>query len=391
MNKAIDCYTVLNSILVPIVIVSPKWDNDQLTDFTVEYSNKACEQISKNLFVKNKQISSIVKNNRILLDMYKKIYKNLKKEITSVVSFYPQSNPKYLIEANKMENGMCVLLFYHISSEKNVLKKIRYHKSCELNNSTDFLWKKLTTAVLGKNFDLVFQPQYSIRDDGLRGFEALIRWYDCELGSISPEYFIPIAEKSNYIVRLGWWIIETSLIVLKTWQTDYNFKGILSVNISPVQLREDTFLPIFTGLLNTYNINPNSLELEITESVLVDNMDDTIAVLNALSKQNVLISIDDFGTGYSSFKYIQCFPVKTLKLDKSLIDNITNEDKTSLTIANTIVNLGEYLGLETIAEGVEDEAQLDVLRKMKCKTVQGFLRGKPMNRVKCEELFKEYA
>lgn len=247
------------------------------------------------------------------------------------------------------------------------------------------LQTKLTSAILECNFTQCYQPQFDIHTGELRGFEALIRWTDEDLGEIAPSVFIPLAEESGLIVPIGRWVLTTALSTLKTWQDSYGFKGVMSVNVSPVQLCQEDFLSELQSLISKYEINPSSLEIEITEGVFINNMEDTINILTTLKDIGVRVSLDDFGTGYSSLSYLQMMPLNTLKIDKSFINNITSEDGVQANITQAIINMVEKMGLETIAEGVEQPEQLELLDKFNCTVVQGFLRGKPMPKDLCNQ------
>jgi len=251
------------------------------------------------------------------------------------------------------------------------------------------LQRKLLEATEKQEFELYFQPQSDVKTDGLRGFEALLRWHDETLGWINPEDFIPIAEETHAILKLGQWVLETAISTLKHWQTQFAFRGIMSVNVSPSQLKKTGFIFDLFELLKQYDIRPGTLEIEITEGIFIEDMKRTVELLNHIREMGVLISLDDFGTGYSSFRYLQQLPLTTLKIDKAFISNISKHNSVESDITDSIVALVSKMGLETIAEGVEQDDQLDMLKNMHCKTVQGFLRGRPMNKIQCEMILRE--
>lgn len=248
---------------------------------------------------------------------------------------------------------------------------------------------KLTSAIVDCNFVQYYQPQFDIHTGELRGFEALIRWNDDELGSIAPSVFIPLAEETGLIVPIGRWVLATAIATLKNWQDNMNFTGVMSVNVSPVQLMMEDFIEELQSLIDKYQVDPNLLEIEITEGVFINNMDDTIEKLNEIKRMGVRVSLDDFGTGYSSLNYLQMMPLNTLKIDKSFINDITAKDGIQANITQSIINMVDKMGLETIAEGVENPEQLELLDKFNCTIVQGFLRGKPMPKNLCESLLRE--
>lgn len=244
----------------------------------------------------------------------------------------------------------------------------------------------LNEAIEKKIFVMYYQPQFNVATGELRGFEALLRWHDDQLGWINPEKFIPIAEETKLILPMGDWILETAISTLARWHEKYNFNGIMSVNVSPIQLKNADFIFTLKNLVEQYKINPRNLEIEVTEGVLIENKEQIIKLLRQIRDMGIGISLDDFGTGYSSLSYLQMLPITTLKIDKSFIANITSSEGVEANITDSIVSMVTKMGLETIAEGVEHTDQLDLLKKIKCQNVQGFLRGKPMPADRCESV-----
>ena len=240
------------------------------------------------------------------------------------------------------------------------------------------LQTKMNAALLESSFTQYYQPQFDIQTGKLRGFEALIRWNDEELGTIAPSVFIPIAEETGLIIPIGRWVLKTAITTLKTWQAKYNFNGIISVNVSPIQLLNENFIEELEDLVFEYKVSPEMLEIEITEGVMINNIGDAIDKLRQIKALGCRVSLDDFGTGYSSLSYLQMLPLNTLKIDKAFINDITSKDGVQATITRSIIDMVEKMGLETIAEGVENSEQLELLDKFNCNFVQGFLRGKPM-------------
>lgn len=244
---------------------------------------------------------------------------------------------------------------------------------------------KMTTALLENSFSQYYQPQFDITTGKLRGFEALIRWTDTELGNIPPSIFIPIAEETGLIIPIGRWILKTAVHTLKSWQEKYNFDGVMSVNISPIQLLQDSFVDELIEIIEKENIQSSLLEIEITEGVFIHKMEETIEKLKKIKDLGIRVSLDDFGTGYSSLSYLQALPLNTLKIDKSFINDLTSKDGVQANITSSIIKMVGNMGLETIAEGVEYPEQLDLLSNFKCNIVQGFLRGKPMPLNSCDD------
>ena len=247
------------------------------------------------------------------------------------------------------------------------------------------LQSKMTTALLENSFSQYYQPQFDINTGKLRGFEALIRWTDAELGNIPPSIFIPIAEETGLIIPIGRWILRTAVKTLKKWQEKFHFDGVMSVNISPIQLLQDNFIEELDEIVRNEKIDPTLLEIEITEGVFIHKMEETVEKLKAIRERGIRVSLDDFGTGYSSLSYLQSLPLNTLKIDKSFINDITSKDGVQANITSSIIKMVGNMGLETIAEGVEYPEQLDLLTHFKCNIVQGFLRGKPMPQKLCDD------
>lgn len=278
------------------------------------------------------------------------------------------------IEAKK--NGKNNVACFHSLMQEKFLSK--------LNIET-----KMSKAMASRNFQLYYQPQFDAKTKELRGFEALLRWYDSDLGWISPEQFIPLAEETHLVVPLGDWVMTTALATIKEWEMKFSFNGIISVNISPVQFVQEDFIEKLFKKIEKSGIDKKHLEIEITEGVLIDNVEDTISKLNKIREQGVGLSLDDFGTGYSSLRYLQILPLTTLKIDKSFVSNIAAKDGFEAKLTESIISLVSKMGLNTIAEGVENEEQLKMIQKFNCRTIQGFLLGKPMPKEQCEKLLVE--
>jgi len=226
-----------------------------------------------------------------------------------------------------------------------------------------------------------FQLHYQIQSDNqghATGAEALIRWLHPEHGLISPAKFIPLAEESDLIIAIGSWVLDTACAQLKQWQQSEKTQGLaLSVNVSAKQLHQADFIATVQNAIHKYGINPNLLKLEITESMLLNSIEDTIHTMSRLQAIGVRFSLDDFGTGYSSLQYLKRLPLNQLKIDQSFVRDIT-VDESNRVIIRTIIAMAKSLGLETIAEGVETEAQRAYLLESGCSHFQGYLLGKPV-------------
>ena len=222
------------------------------------------------------------------------------------------------------------------------------------------------------------QPKYNIDTGAVIGAEALVRWDLPDRGIILPADFIPIAEETNLIVEIGEWVLDRVCEDFRYWQRSVSSPGRVSVNLSLKQLRQTNFIQRITGILRSYEVSPTSLELEITETTLMENPERTIKFLDELYSLGLHLAIDDFGTGYSSLSALQQFPISTLKIDKSFVRDIAiNPDDE--TIVGTIIQMGNSLKMDVVAEGVETEEQLNCLQNMNCTYVQGMLFGQPMS------------
>ena len=257
-------------------------------------------------------------------------------------------------------------------------KYVFYHKDMndaiiERLNLTNYL----RGALENDEFIVYYQPQYRVRDRKVIGFEALLRWNSPKLGMVSPVRFIPVAEESKLINPIGEYVLRTALSFLKRVNCMGYGQFLMCINISIIQLMQKDFIGKVLKLLEEYDIPSEFLELEITESVLMESIASVIHNIILLRKAGVKIALDDFGTGYSSLNYLTQLPINTLKIDKSFIDNIGHVKEKSLLIS-TIVDIGRKLGLSIVAEGVEMQEQLDYLTRRRCDRVQGFLLSKPL-------------
>jgi EAL domain-containing protein (putative c-di-GMP-specific phosphodiesterase class I) len=246
----------------------------------------------------------------------------------------------------------------------------------ELNRNAVIL-EVLRNAITNEELYIKYQPQINIASNKIIGFEALMRINSLKLGELSPSEFIPIAEESGLIVELGEWILREACQYTRNLM-DLGFPPyIVSVNISSVQINRAGFTSMIDQVLKETGLPPDCLELEITESTIVSSIMDAITLLNSLQALGVRISLDDFGTGYSSLNYLTNMPINTLKIDKSFIDNISFNKKDSL-IAEAIIQLAHSIELEVIAEGVECEDQLSILKNKNCDIIQGYIYSKPL-------------
>ncbi len=223
-----------------------------------------------------------------------------------------------------------------------------------------------------------YQPKYNLETGEVFGAEALVRWELPERGLILPSDFIPIAEDSGLIIDIGEWVLDKVCEDFRIWQRSVSSPGRVSVNLSLRQLRQLNFIDRINSTLRGHEVSPTSLELEITETTLMENPERTIKMLDQLYSLGLHLAIDDFGTGYSSLSALQQFPISTLKIDQSFVRNIVTNPGDA-TIVDTIIQMGRNMNMDVVAEGVEDEAQLIFLQKLGCTYVQGLLFGDPMS------------
>ena len=226
-------------------------------------------------------------------------------------------------------------------------------------------------------FVVYYQPKIDLLTGSILGLEALVRWIHPEKGLIPPGVFIPIAEESNLIVAIGHFVLKEACTQLKQWHDQGHLSLQMAVNVAAQQLRDDSIIEVVDQILATTQFFPDRLELEITESSAMMDVERTIQLLVALRQMGIQIAVDDFGTGYSSLSYLKRFPITTLKVDRSFVRDLP-EDMDSLEIVNAILAMGRSLGFKTVAEGVETLAQEAVLRTAGCHAVQGFLYSKPV-------------
>jgi diguanylate cyclase (GGDEF)-like protein len=231
----------------------------------------------------------------------------------------------------------------------------------------------LHDAVRNGEFELYFQPLFALSQNRVTAFEALLRWNHPRRGLVSPVEFIPLAEDTGLIVPIGEWVLREACRIAATWPEHIR----VAVNISPVQFRSNRLNSVVMQALTLSGLNPHRLELEITESLFIDNIETTLASLHSLKALGVRVALDDFGTGYSSLSYLRSFPFDKIKIDRSFIEDLLAHDGATA-IIKSITSLAEALGMETTAEGVETIDQLDILREHGCNQIQGYYFSKPV-------------
>lgn len=247
----------------------------------------------------------------------------------------------------------------------------------------------LRRAIEREEFQVNYQPIVSLQDGRICGFEALVRWHHRERGPISPTDFIPVAEETGLIIQIDRWVLKQACLQMSRWQQmlPVTNRMKISVNLSCKQFMQSTIVEQVMETLQETSLNPSSLKLEITESVMMEKGDYAMSVLEQLSKAGIELSVDDFGTGYSSLSYIHRFPVTALKIDRSFIKRISGEQNGE--IVRAVVSLARNLGLEVVAEGIETVVQFDQLKALGCEQGQGYYFSEPVSKESATELIQK--
>jgi EAL domain-containing protein (putative c-di-GMP-specific phosphodiesterase class I) len=252
--------------------------------------------------------------------------------------------------------------------------------------------KDLKRALDNWEFEIYYQPKVTLTQLRTVGFEALIRWRHPERGIVPPSHFIPLAESNGLIIPIGIRTVREACLCLRQWHEQFPQVPPIevSVNMSTLQFKDRNLIPEIRQILIDTGVPPESLKLEVTESVLVDNPERALAIAEELRRMGVGLKIDDFGTGYSSLSYLHRLPFDTLKIDRSFISGMTT-DHTAFEIVRAIVALAQNLGLHVVAEGVETRAQMEELRTLGCDFGQGYLFAPPLNREAATRLLESEA
>ncbi|WP_180954527.1 EAL domain-containing protein [Bacillus sp. V5-8f] len=249
---------------------------------------------------------------------------------------------------------------------------------------------ELRSAIVKKEFEVHYQPKVTLTSGEISGAEALVRWIHPEIGIVGPNEFIPIAEENGLIIEIEDIVIERVFRQLKSWKDEHTKPLPIAINLSQRHFYQENIVDKFKSFLDEYELDPNLLEIEITETIMMDQNPAVINRLHGLRDLGIKISMDDFGTGYSSLSYIQRLPIDKLKIDRSFITDLSNNED-SQAIVSLILSMAEYLNLEVVAEGIEDQSQLKFLQDLKCSEGQGFLFSKPLAINDFQKLLKQTA
>ncbi len=335
-------------------------------------------------------------NSRSVENFHKQVQEHLKQgirlssgeELNITVSMGVAEFPEAAKNALELINCAEIVMFKAKASGKNA---IQYFDAPILNEflNTVQIEHKLREAIFNQNFSLKFQPQYYIENKKLRGVEALIRWRDDDGNMISPAVFIPIAEKNGTIIPIGNWVMGEAIRQFANWKKKHGYKMILSLNISALQYKRPDFIDLLMKHVRENEVEPEEIELEITETVLIDDFKAVIERMLVLQEYGFRVSLDDFGTGYSSLSYLSGLPLNTIKIDKAFIDSVLVDPATKI-VMESIIQMVHRLGYESIAEGIESYDQVEYLQEIGCDVIQGYLLGKPLDSLEIEELIKGF-
>jgi len=349
-----------------------RWGGDEFTILLTNIKNIRDISILCNRIL-NKEFTNIVVDNQ-----------ELRITASIGVSIYPQDGN----DVEELIKNADTAMYKAKELGKNQYQFFKSKMNADVINRVQSE-NNLYRAIEKEEFLLLYQPQIDLSNSKIIGFESLIRWDTPDKGVLAPYKFIPIAEETNLIIPLGQWIIEQTCIQNKKWH-DQGYKLTSAVNISAKQFLQSDLAEVIIKVLDKTKLDPQYLELELTETILIDNVDKTIQILNKLKDMGVKISIDDFGTGYSSLSYLKKFPIDTLKIDQSFISPIKDRNSiNNIAIANIVIDLGHKLGMKVIAEGVETQEQVEFLKEYACDKIQGYIISEPVNEIEFNLLLKK--
>ncbi len=257
--------------------------------------------------------------------------------------------------------------------EKEIIQEQQIESSMEL-------------ALENKEFNVIYQPKIDTITEKIAGAEALVRW-NKNGKSIPPDKFIPLFEKNKFITKLDLYVYAEVCKDISKWKRKYDFVPITSINVSKTHFENENFIDEYVKIANSYNINTNELDLEITESATVDENIDSLKILKNIKSKGFTVSMDDFGTGYSSLSMLQSMPIDIIKIAKVFVDKADlNSDQN---IINYIMLIAKHLGVKTIVEGVETKEQVEFVKKLGCDLIQGYYYARPMQKKEFEEYFNK--
>ncbi len=273
------------------------------------------------------------------------------------------------------DKGKANYQFYTIDMNAEVTERLRVKNG-------------LVKALEREEFELFYQPKMTLENGRIEGVEALMRWNSRDLGMVPPSRFIPVMEETGQVVEVGEWALRSACLQHKAWR-DAGMPDIrVAVNLSARQLREISFVSLLENVLRDTGVEPGGLEVEITESMLMSDTENAVEALQNLHDMGIHLAMDDFGTGYSSLSYLRRFPIDTIKIDRSFVSDITTSTDDA-EIIRTIINMGRTLGRKIVAEGVETQEQLSILREYECDQIQGYFLSPPLPAAKLTGFLRE--
>jgi len=293
--------------------------------------------------------------------------------LSAGISLYPEDGADFWTLLRNADTAM----YAAKAAGKNTFSYFTYDMNASIEKRLT-IEQHLRPALKNNEFKLVFQPQFTLNENKIRGFEALARWNNQTLGQISPVDFIEVAEDNKMIIPLGRWVMKKACETIKTINEQYRHDFIMAVNVSPMELKEFDYVSTVIDIVKETGIRPQWLEIEITENISIDKFITLKTTLEKLHEFGISISIDDFGTGYSSLAYLQKIPLDVLKVDRSFIMHLGETNDQNL-MTETIFLMAKKLGLMTIAEGVETIQHIEFLKELDCDFVQGFLLSRPLS------------
>lgn len=318
--------------------------------------------------------------NIVISKMYELDYYKLNTSCSIGISMYPQDSTESHILLRNADTAM-------YSAKAKGGNRYQFYTD-EMNqkvNSRLTIETELRRAIKENEFEVHYQPQVNAHTGELEGAEALVRWIHPTAGMVSPIEFIPVAEETGLIRDIGDWVLHEACRTFNDWNQEAELNLSIAVNVSVTQLN-DSFVLRVQEILNQTGLDKDNLELEITESLLMDNVQENIRILENINRQGIRFAMDDFGTGYSSLSYLRQFPISKLKIDRSFVNDIT-DDSDDEAIIRAIIAMGQTLKLKVIAEGVENHQQLVLLQAMGCDSYQGYYFSKPLA---ADDFYKKY-
>ena len=299
-------------------------------------------------------------------------------EIISTVSIGITLTPEDSIDSNTLMKNADLAMYRAKELGRNNFQFFSEDMNTSILHNLE-IEKELNIAIKRHQFTLMYQPKISLADNSVAGVETLVRWRHPEKGIIPPDYFISIAEETGQIIKIGAWVLEHSChemgALIREGLMPKDAK--VAVNLSAKQFSDPDLLQTVLNILTQSKIDPLNLELEITESIIMDDVEAAIAIMDAIKSRGIHLTIDDFGTGYSSLAYLKRFPIDVLKVDRSFVMDIPN-DKTDMAITSAVIAMAHKLSMRVVAEGIETQEQLDFLRENGCDDGQGYLLSRPL-------------